>query len=180
MRTFAACAVALAGCAQISGLDVLDVADAGADAAATGDSALDAPQTTDAAIVVDAHIDAGDALAISDAPKDALKESAPPSTCAKPADCTITNSVCCETLVTSGQSSTCTLDADTVVCAAASACPTTIAFNCGKDVLRRCTATSDCTEASFGKCCTVPVDGVSTRQVCLSSGIASLLNGTCL
>jgi hypothetical protein len=152
----------LAGCAQISGLDNLGLRDASQDVA---DGDVDGPSAIDASLV--------------DAPKDAANETSSDGACSSPADCP-GNVVCCETVKSTGSSSSCTLDADTVACVSTSTCPTTVVPTCGTDILRRCTANADCTEPSYPRCCTIPAGDASSREICLTQQLASLVGGTCL
>lgn len=182
MRFALAVLLILSGCAEISGLDGLDVCDG-----ACVDVTIDAPQTPDSGVdaddgssIVDAKTKDAPNDSSNDSPSDAI--SAPDGAtapCVQPSDCK-SGQVCCETLVTKGNFfPSCTVDADTIACTAASACPTTVGFNCGTDLLRRCTDAGDCTEPAAPKCCKFG-DGGATREVCLSAQTASLVNATCL
>jgi hypothetical protein len=170
----------LSGCAEISGLDGLDVCDG-----SCVDVTTDAPQQPPDTGTSDASDGGTVDVAVKDiATSDVNDASGQPETssgpCDKPSDCKNTD-VCCETLVTKGTFfPQCTIDADTTVCTLATACPTTLGFQCSTDLLRRCTANTDCTESAAPKCCTLKLDGGFMRQVCMSSSTASLLGATCL
>lgn len=167
----------LAGCAELSGLDGLGV----------GDATIDSPAVDATSDVVDAvdapdasRADASDAKPPSDATADAPSDAGGDATvpCAAPSDCN-SGQVCCETIVTTGSFNPCKVDADTIACAASAQCSTNIPLSCGKDVLRRCAANTDCTENSYPKCCIMDAGGAS-REVCLSSTLAQLLGASCL
>ena len=175
MRALSVVLFALAGCAEISGLDGIDVCD-GPCADVT---VLDAPQsgetsTTDATDVTEANaLDAGnDVPAIGDTGSVPCKD---PSGCKN-------GEVCCETLVTSGgQYPNCKVDADTVTCKSSTSCPSsTPSFMCGTLVIRRCTATADCTESSASSCCKANLADAGEREFCMSSLTAQVLNASCL
>jgi hypothetical protein len=61
------------------------------------------------------------------------------------------------------------------VCTAAAACPTTIPSSCtGTETVQLCQQMSDCTDATYKKCCTF---SGSTLTFCVDSTTA--ISGTC-
>jgi hypothetical protein len=101
--------------------------------------------------------------------------------CAAPKDCHGSTPVCCSTLTLAGGTlPACMTAAIDISCKADSQCPTQLSLSCtGSDTLRLCTANSDCTEASYDKCCSFPLGG-SAMRFCSSEAIAQIVGGSCL
>ena len=176
MRVVAACLLLLAGCAEISGLNGLEVCEGGACVDATAEAAVDATADAPGDAPMpgdDANADApgpiGDGGIIGD-------EASLP--CDKPATCP-TGDVCCDTAHLSGSSPPCQVDSMASACAAPSACPTTYPLQCTTAKLRRCTGDTDCAEANYNKCCTIPYGPDASVHACANTEIASLTNGSC-
>jgi hypothetical protein len=93
-------------------------------------------------------------------------------TCQSPADCADGGpTICCGSLVAgAGNPPNCPINSLTSACAAS--CTTSIKLTCNAtSTVRACAQNADCTEASYGKCCTFS-DGVNTATFCASVAYA--------
>jgi hypothetical protein len=174
----------LGGCAQLSGLDGLGVCgdstckDSGVDASV--DAPIDAPADDgplDAA-VGDAFVEGGPALdahfgAPCDVPGDCfgsnLDQPYPPDS----------GAVCCETATLIGTYPQCKIQSTTVACAKPADCLSKLPNSCATEQGRRCAYDSECIEANFDKCCSLPIEDGGIIHVCASTIIAGYLGGSC-
>ena len=176
MRVVAACLLLLAGCAELSGLNGLEICEGGGCVDATAEAATDAPVDAPGNAPEaggDAH-DEGPGL-VGDGGVIGDEVSIP---CDKPAACP-SGDVCCDTVHLAGPSLPCQVDAMASACAAPSACATNYPFQCTTAKLRRCTGDTDCAEANYNKCCTIPYAPDASIHACANAQIASLTNGSC-
>lgn len=100
-------------------------------------------------------------------------------TCQSPADCGDGGaSICCGSLETgSGQPPNCPIKSLTSKCA--SSCTTSITLTCNStSTVRACAKNADCTEPTYGKCCTF-TDGNSSVTFCSSAGLALAAGAVC-
>lgn len=94
-------------------------------------------------------------------------------TCQSPGDCgDAGTSICCATLVSgAGNPPNCPIKSLTSSCKAT--CATAITLTCnGTSTVRACTQNADCTEATYGKCCTFDGGNNNTATFCASVGIS--------
>lgn len=102
--------------------------------------------------------------------------------CASTSDCGGGGQVCCGTIpLTGGSPPNCTSGGVTVSCTSGSSCPTTLGSSCsGQQIVRLCRQNSDCTESSYGQCCTFPGQNGASLSFCANSLIATFANATCM
>lgn len=165
----------LAGCAEISGLDGLEVCDgactdATADVPVSPDSSSDsAPPDVKEETTSDASIDAPIIV-------DALIDSPPTLGCKSPNDCQ--NGFCCGTVTTQGTYPQCKISTVSSKCSAT--CTSTIGFQkCTTDTLRLCTTNTDCTEQFFNRCCAYPYGNNMVVDLCSPPSVAEAGGATC-
>jgi len=93
--------------------------------------------------------------------------------CQSPADCADAGTpICCATMVSgAGNPPNCPITSLTSSCK--TSCATAITLTCnGTSTVRACAQNSDCTEATYGKCCTFDGGNNTTATFCASVGIS--------
>jgi hypothetical protein len=103
-------------------------------------------------------------------------------TCDKPSDCSGSGDVCCGTIpITGGSVPNCTTDPIMIACTPGSMCKTSLGMSCsGTQIVRLCTANSDCTESGANQCCTFSGGDGGSLSFCTNGLISAFGGGKCM